>query len=174
MYKSDTSIQNYKLKYSIIEIIYNSTQNIHFDIEINSDHHAWATDGRADAYDLANAITHEFGHSLGLDHSDDPEATMAPTVPMGEIQKRDINADDLDGFDHLYPDDGIASNDGTTDETQEENGSGGGSGSIGSNNDNAYSGNNSAFVPVENGGCSSIPLSNYLLFLIPFLFSRKR
>ena len=30
---------------------------IHFDVEINSDHHAWATDGRADAYDLANAIT---------------------------------------------------------------------------------------------------------------------
>ena len=52
-----------------------------------------------------------------MDHSDDPEATMAPTVQWEKL-KRDINADDLDGFDHLYPDDGIASNDGTTDETQ--------------------------------------------------------
>ncbi len=148
---------------------------IHFDIEINSDHHTWATDGRADAYDLANAITHEFGHALGLDHSEDTEATMAPTVPIGETQKRDLNTDDLDGFDHLYPTGGLASNDGSNNSENtdgSEDGSGGNS-LVGSDNENAYSGNNSAIVPVENGGCSQIPVSNYLLFLLPLLFYRK-
>ena len=150
---------------------------IHFDIEINSDHHTWSTDGREDAYDLANAITHEFGHALGLDHSEDPDATMAPTVPMGEIQKRDPSTDDLEGLDHLYPADGIASNDGNdgnSDGTNEENSSEGSGGGVVSDNGNSYSGNNSAFVPVESGGCSHIPASNYLLFLLPLLLYRRQ
>jgi hypothetical protein len=148
---------------------------IHFDIEINSDHHTWNTDGNNDAYDLGNAITHEFGHALGLDHSEDPEASMAPTIPMGEIQKRDPSADDLEGFDHIYPADGIASNDdNSTDATENDNSNSGGSGVVGSDNENSYSGNNSAFVPVENGGCSSIPISNYLLFFIPLFLYRRQ
>ena len=156
----------------------NDGEIIHFDIEINSDHHTWSTDGREDAYDLANAIAHEFGHALGLDHSDDQEATMAPTIPVGEIQKRDPSADDLAGFDHLYPEDGFASNDGNDENASEGenegNSNSGSGGVVGEDNENAYSGNNSAYVPVENSGCSSIPVSNYLLFLVPLLLYRRK
>src|SRR5581483_590885 len=39
--------------------------------------------------DVQNTVTHEAGHSLGLDHSPDhPEAAMYPTGPPGEVTKR--------------------------------------------------------------------------------------
>ena len=152
----------------------NDGEIIHFDIEINSDHHTWATDGRADAYDLANAITHEFGHSLGLAHSEDVESTMFETVEIGETHKRDVNADDLEGYDHLYTSDGIASNDDNTiDENENSEESGGDGNAVFSDNGNSSSGSSSSIVPVENSGCSQMPMGNYLLFLVPLLLYRR-
>ena len=77
---------------------------IHFDLAINNTHHEWSTDGEEDKHDLQNAITHEFGHALGLGHSETPEATMAPTAPLGETQKRDLHEDDIEGVVYLYSD----------------------------------------------------------------------
>ncbi len=54
--------------------------------------------------DYANTLTHEIGHVLGLDHSEDPEAVMYPTAPEGETSKRTLAEDDREGIRYLYRD----------------------------------------------------------------------
>lgn len=54
-------------------------------------------------YDIQNTVTHEAGHSLGLDHSLDPTATMFATAPEGEVAKRTLHADDILGIQTIYP-----------------------------------------------------------------------
>jgi len=76
---------------------------IGFDMALNAEHHQWSTDGREDANDLLNTLSHEFGHVLGIDHSPVIElATMYPTSPLGEVLKRDLFEDDIDAVTHLY------------------------------------------------------------------------
>lgn len=65
--------------------------------------HTWATDGRADAFDIQSVATHEAGHWLGLGHSDVPEATMWPYTGPGEIGERSLASDDVQGICALYP-----------------------------------------------------------------------
>ena len=55
------------------------------------------------AFDLQSTTTHEIGHTLGLDHSDLTGATMFPYGGAGEIWKRTLAADDVDGLCALYP-----------------------------------------------------------------------
>jgi hypothetical protein len=79
------------------------------------------------AIDLQNTLSHEVGHVLGFDHScwdpvngpqplngdkpltpcaDDPElaqATMAPTAPPGDVNKRVLHADDRRALCEVYP-----------------------------------------------------------------------
>jgi hypothetical protein len=68
--------------------------------------------GRTDcAYiDVGNTVTHESGHVLGLDHPCvagascvDPDATMAATASAGEVSKRMLALDDVDGVCAIYP-----------------------------------------------------------------------
>ena len=76
---------------------------IGFDLAVNATDHTWATDGRADANDLMNTLSHEIGHALGIDHSPDVVlATMYPSSPAGEIQKRDLHEDDVAAATYLY------------------------------------------------------------------------
>ena len=63
--------------------------------------------------DLQNTLTHEVGHFLGLDHTEEAtftggsgewrEATMFATAELGETKKRTIEADDLNGICAIYP-----------------------------------------------------------------------
>jgi len=53
--------------------------------------------------DIQNTITHEAGHSLGLDHSLDPAATMYGLAAEGEISKRTLGADDIKAICDIYP-----------------------------------------------------------------------
>ena len=53
--------------------------------------------------DIANTITHEAGHSLGLDHTSVPEATMFATAPEGETGKRVLHDDDIQAIQLIYP-----------------------------------------------------------------------
>ena len=76
---------------------------VHFDIAINAEDHTWSTDGNTEAHDLQNTITHEFGHVLGLDHSEIPDATMSPSAPAGELAKRELHEDDIMGYQVIYP-----------------------------------------------------------------------
>ena len=47
---------------------------------------------------------HEFGHVLGLDHSSEPGATMAPSIPsMCDMTLMQLEADDIAGIESLYP-----------------------------------------------------------------------
>ncbi len=62
----------------------------------------WRNNGSANGYDVQNVMTHEFGHMLGLGHSEFTEATMYESSSMGEIKKRDLHQDDLNGFNALY------------------------------------------------------------------------
>ena len=77
---------------------------IAFDMAINIHHHSWSTAGELDSNDLFNTLTHEFGHVLGLDHSDDLSATMFGSTDAGELTKRDLSDDDRDAIRYLYAD----------------------------------------------------------------------
>jgi hypothetical protein len=74
------------------------------DIVINGLHYKWAADGSGQRHDLSNSLAHEVGHFVGLDHSKDAEATMFPSAPQGELKKRDLASDDLQGLYFLYGD----------------------------------------------------------------------
>jgi uncharacterized protein (TIGR03382 family) len=54
--------------------------------------------------DVQNTVTHEAGHTLGLDHPpDQPEATMYASAPSGETSKRTLFTDDIAGICAIYP-----------------------------------------------------------------------
>ncbi|MGZ6124658.1 MAG: myxosortase-dependent metalloprotease, MXAN_2677/MXAN_2678 family [Myxococcales bacterium] len=53
--------------------------------------------------DVQNTVTHEAGHTLGLDHSPDPAATMYASAPAGQVSKRVLATDDIQGVCAIYP-----------------------------------------------------------------------
>ena len=153
---------------------------VHFDMAINIEYSDWQTNGGADTHDLQNAIAHEFGHAVGLGHSEVPEATMAPTAPLGETQKRDLHDDDIQGLQHLTA--SITSNEGGVanaedqDPSSGESSSQGGSGNVSQENNTSINGG--SFVPVENsGGCTTTGtngLMNPFLLFLSLLFIRTK
>lgn len=70
------------------------------DILINDWNFVWSVGGDND---LQNALTHEVGHLLGLDHSDDTRASMSGRVLRGETSKRVLSPDDEAAVAELYP-----------------------------------------------------------------------
>jgi hypothetical protein len=52
-------------------------------------------------FDLMTLATHEFGHSLGLGHSDVSAAIMRPFFASGAAQ-RFLHQDDIDGIQEIY------------------------------------------------------------------------
>jgi MYXO-CTERM domain-containing protein len=107
------------------------------DIEVNAFHHRWADlmlhpeklDLDPGVQDLQNALTHEMGHLIGLDHtcfpaSLDPkpltnegveapdcgsvgaevlETTMFPSANAGDLEKRSLADDDRKALCEIYP-----------------------------------------------------------------------
>lgn len=70
------------------------------DIVFNAQHLTWSADPitPSSSYDIQNTATHEAGHFLGLDHEPArPDAAMYPLTLAGEIQKRELSADDREG-----------------------------------------------------------------------------
>lgn len=75
------------------------------DILVNDEAYRWTDADEAPRdgdYDLANALTHELGHALGLGHSEVLAATMYPSSSSMEISKRDLDADDEEGLRAIY------------------------------------------------------------------------
>jgi len=74
------------------------------DIEINGGEFLFSVSGvpEANEMDLENTVTHEVGHLLGLDHSQQVGATMFFNSPEGETEKRSPEVDDWAGLCCLY------------------------------------------------------------------------
>ncbi|XP_042316102.1 matrix metalloproteinase-18-like [Sceloporus undulatus] len=69
--------------------------NAHFDEDEN-----WTKS--SPGINLFIVAAHEFGHSLGLQHSSVLEALMFPTYQAGDPQNIRLHRDDIEGIQHLY------------------------------------------------------------------------
>lgn len=74
------------------------------DMDINAFNTSWSTDLECDPdlHDLVATITHEAGHFLGLDHSQDGQATMNSATTTGDCQKRSLELDDVETYCGTY------------------------------------------------------------------------
>ncbi|HPF14655.1 MAG TPA: matrixin family metalloprotease, partial [Planctomycetota bacterium] len=52
--------------------------------------------------DMQSVACHEYGHALGMDHSANAQATMAPAIGNGQTSTRSINFDDIAGVQAKY------------------------------------------------------------------------
>jgi predicted Zn-dependent protease len=72
------------------------------EIELRADL-AWNTDETCTrGTDLEAALVHELGHAFGLQHSEEPEAAMYPTIFGCDVLRRRLSRDDLDALASLY------------------------------------------------------------------------
>lgn len=70
----------------------------------NFDHFEKSQVNETERVDFLNTLTHEAGHFLGLDHPEnEEEATMWGSAPPGEIEKRVLSQDDVNGLCAIYP-----------------------------------------------------------------------
>ena len=70
---------------------------------LNGVDYTWAADGRSDALDIAEVVTHEIGHSFGLTHSGVANATMFPRTGLGITRARTLASDDALAVAAIYP-----------------------------------------------------------------------
>ena len=70
--------------------------DIHFD-----DGEVWTLGTDGTGTNLTQAAAHEMGHALGLDHSPDPDALMAP-IYRGYVPGFDLMADDIEKIQMVY------------------------------------------------------------------------
>ena len=81
-----------------------SGELLDFDMLVNTRDHAWTVTGEVEADDLQNALAHEFGHALGIDHDNaTKDATMFPSTLLGETSKRDLADSDVAVLAFMYP-----------------------------------------------------------------------
>ena len=81
-------------------------QNINYQTRFDGDMHgndfySWGDNAAllGDPHDLFTVLLHEFGHSLGLEHSDDPLSIM---YPYYDGTKQQLNGSDVDSIRALY------------------------------------------------------------------------
>ena len=91
---------------TVVSVSRSTHEILEADIAFNARHTAFAVVGAApelSRYDVQNAMTHELGHALGLAHNPGrPESLMYPHSVPGEVSKRALAPDDLDGLRFLY------------------------------------------------------------------------
>lgn len=70
-----------------------------FDVAMNAADWGFTTSDTEPVMDIENVLTHEFGHVLGLGHSDiDDLATMWATTSPGDLLRRSLRPDDENGL----------------------------------------------------------------------------
>jgi len=72
---------------------------------ITIDNDYWNTNDFKNSYQLQNTITHEFGHLLGLDHTQDEDDYPAILMDPGYFQYRHLTEDDKKGARAIYGED---------------------------------------------------------------------
>jgi hypothetical protein len=80
------------------------------DIQVNVEHFPFSTQTDNEEhqfFDLQSVLTYAVGQFLGLENSDIPEATMAPTLGQKELGKRTLKPDDINGVCEIYPGEAI-------------------------------------------------------------------
>jgi len=92
---------------AVTSVIYEENTGIILDADMDLNGHdfSWTVtdDTTAASTDIQNILTHEIGHFLGLDHSPDQETTMYAKTGAGEMKKRTLAQDDIDGLCFIYP-----------------------------------------------------------------------
>jgi len=73
------------------------------DVEVNGTAGAITITTPEAGADLQSILTHEFGHFLGLSHSEDRSAVMRRVYDSGNDDLRALSADDVEGICALYP-----------------------------------------------------------------------
>jgi hypothetical protein len=61
------------------------------------------TSGCSNGFYIEDVATHEFGHALGLGHSDVAGATMYPSISTCSQQSRSLDPDDIAAVRSIYP-----------------------------------------------------------------------
>jgi len=134
----------------------NTGQMLSFYISINSGKHEdwrWSITGEEGTYDLVSVLIHEFGHALGLQHSQVTEALMAYQNQKG-LEQRFLHADDIAGYRFLYAQGGSSE-----DQTPVNDDAGSSDGDSGSPSGNNSMGGNSegpSGNPNMGGGSSNL------------------
>ncbi len=73
------------------------------DIGFNAEDWAFTVGDDAVDVDFLSIAVHEVGHYLGLDHSEDGDATMNASYDRGDVSLRTLTDDDREGLATLYP-----------------------------------------------------------------------
>ena len=73
------------------------------DIEMNGEDFAFSLSGDPDAFDIQQAVTHEIGHLLGLDHALDPASIMYAQADPGDTSRRQPTQDEIDAVASTHP-----------------------------------------------------------------------
>jgi hypothetical protein len=73
------------------------------DIVLNADDWEWDVNGnRENGLNFARVLSHEIGHLLGIDHSEEPRAIMYPSLSVSDKSIPSLHDDDVDAAETLY------------------------------------------------------------------------
>ena len=72
------------------------------DVRFNNAFQWQTSSGCSGGYDLSGVSTHEFGHAVGLGHSNVQGATMYPSIGACDFSASSLSSDDKNGYSAIY------------------------------------------------------------------------
>ena len=75
---------------------------VEVDVRFNNSYSWQTSSGCSNGIDLAGVSTHEFGHAVGLGHSNVNGATMYPSVAACNYSISSLANDDRSGYNAIY------------------------------------------------------------------------